>query len=171
MKRKLLAGLLQDERGFTLVEVLIAVTIMSIISTTIMGYFITAMEQSAEQNRRIIAANLGRFKISELREYSKKHEKFQDLRSAITDLSKDQQLSLTKDSQSKIFDKSLLQPSVVNGTTYRYKVDFAKDSSLPSAYLARMIVTVSWALSGNLEAKPAKMIKLDSFIVRGKGER
>jgi prepilin-type N-terminal cleavage/methylation domain-containing protein len=58
----------QDEQGMTLVEILIAVSIMSIISVTIMGYFVSAIEKSADQSRRVIAANLARMKMAEIRQ-------------------------------------------------------------------------------------------------------
>lgn len=58
----------RNEHGFTLIEILVAVTILSIVSLAFMGYFVTAMERSADNNHRTIAANLARLKAEELKE-------------------------------------------------------------------------------------------------------
>lgn len=62
----------RNEHGFTLIEILVAVTILSIVSLAFMGYFVTAMERSADNNHRIIAANLARLKAEELKEAFRK---------------------------------------------------------------------------------------------------
>ncbi len=70
---------LTEESGITLVEILIAITIMSVVTVTIIGYYFSAMEKSADQSRRVIAANLARLKAAELRKVFQDGSSFDDL--------------------------------------------------------------------------------------------
>ncbi|WP_127587852.1 type IV pilus modification PilV family protein [Paenibacillus koleovorans] len=160
-----------NEDGISLVEILIGVTIMAIISTILMGNFTSAMDKSAEESRRIIAANLGRLKVAELRDHFK--EAYEEPMGGETRYSG----SLADPSDSAIME-GLLEPTVVNGTTYRYLVRlndshhrweatdaFKTDSN---QYLAQMLVTVYWSGEESLETPPAKSsTTLDTYLVKG----
>ncbi|GEM_PF-622806 len=62
------AAFAKGEAGFTLIEIMVAATVLAVVSLSFMGYFVTAMERSADNNHRIIAANLARMKAEELKE-------------------------------------------------------------------------------------------------------
>jgi prepilin-type N-terminal cleavage/methylation domain-containing protein len=73
IKRICKAGaFVKEESGFTLIEILVASAVLAIVSLSLMGYFVTAMERSADNNHRIIAANLARMKAEELKEVFRK---------------------------------------------------------------------------------------------------
>ncbi|MNZ89096.1 hypothetical protein D3C78_1080010 [compost metagenome] len=132
---------LREEKGFTLVEILVAVSILSIISVSFMGYFMTAMERSADNHHRVIAANLARLKAEELKESfraelpagSSYRNKFEHLAHA---MSENSSYKVTRDTAStggepaKLFE-GLLDPfnpvdsytGTIDTTLYRYQVE------------------------------------------------
>lgn len=181
---------LKDERGLTLVEVLAAVTILAIISVTIIGYFISAMEKSADESRRIIASNLARLKAAEFRQMIKRSDidstgksNYQLMYSMIPH---DSKVVLTGTGflggafASSAYS-NLLAPTVINGTSYNYRVTLnpeggagprtveldAKMTSDSGEYLIPMSVQVAW--DGDLvNPKPAKMTTLSTYLIDGR---
>ena len=169
---------IKDQHGLSLIEILIAVTIMSIISVTIMGYFVTAMDRSADENRRIIAANLARLKTGELREMGKKSDfpasvaagqsNYQSLLDELTAVSE------------RIYSEAapfpgphgtLLDPTeVINGTVYSYKAVLDKvyrpgtDASIAN-YLLRLRVTVYWQ-EGAATLTSTNSTTIESYLVK-----
>jgi prepilin-type N-terminal cleavage/methylation domain-containing protein len=184
---------IKNEQGLSLVEVLIAVTIMSVISVSIMSYFVSAAEKSSDQSRRVIAANFARLKAAEVRKFFAdpditvpsasgvplyvpfaataggrklvvtSNAVFANLDSAFRDLF----TNLDAASPYKhLFDA---EPEL-NGTVYRYRVEFddtadtahdelAVDMGSPSApgipvnFLIKTTITVYWTAS---DVQPAE---------------
>jgi len=175
-------GLLTDERGLTLVEVLAAITILAVITVTLISYFVAAMERSADESRRIIAANLARMKAAELRQMVKD----KDLDSAgnyklFTKndpdlLQSDLQLttSLFPDNFSSSKYSDILNDSEINGTTYKYAIYLNPNgvSARTTAvqlkvsdyrdYLLPVRILVYWEGDGS---KAAKTTTLDSYLI------
>lgn len=173
--------IVRDDKGLTLIEILVAVTIMSIISVTIMSYFVAAIERSTEENRRIIAANLARLKVAEIRDMAKQYtldparsnyHYIVDYFSGSTDLVIDHDvihaLFTTGDYA------GIVEPETINGTTYYYEITFSKTNVRMSEldllgmgssdnYLLNMLMKVSW--SDAMSTKPAKETVVDSYIV------
>lgn len=56
-----------NEQGFTLVEILLSVTLLAVVSISLTGYFTTAMDRSMDNTRRVTAANLARMKAEEIK--------------------------------------------------------------------------------------------------------
>jgi Tfp pilus assembly protein PilV len=173
---------LEDQRGLSLIEILGAVTIMSIISVTLMGYFITGLNKSEEQSRRIIAVNLARLKAAEIRQDVKKSSDYSDM------------LSNNSSSSPQIYNSVRgigsgavsLSDLPVNGTTYHYRVSL--DSQLntsttagrrnltlkeppmnamttPDEYLIPMTITVYWDNDTGINILPAKSTAIDTYVV------
>ncbi|MGN7358057.1 type IV pilus modification PilV family protein [Paenibacillus sp. SAF-054] len=177
---------LADEGGLTLIEILIAVSIMGIISVSLMGYFLSAMEKSAEENSRIIASNLARLKAAEIRKELQIKTEFDNFASWLGSAemigkdihSADQFIEVPSEEERNTY-QGWMQPTTINGTQYRYTLKFATEGpvdsegesrkqileslmSNPDAYEIRMIVQVHWA--GD-QAKPAKSTHVDTYIV------
>lgn len=168
---------LRDERGFTLVEVLAALTIMAVISVTIIGYFVSAMDRSTEESRRVIAINLARLKAAELREWAKQEKSGQtNYRTLRNSLVSDRQVFGENDPP---FDTDgLLAAANILGTTYRFEVTLFRDEGQGShtewldgamggqadQYLMRMIVKVYWGETAS-GPSPAQSTILDTYLV------
>lgn len=176
---------LADESGLTLIEILIAVSIMGIISVSLMGYFLSAMEKSAEENSRIIASNLARLKAAEIRKELQTKTEFDNFASWLGSAemigkdihSADQFIEVPSEEERSMY-QGWMQSTTINGTQYRYTLKFATEGPLddgksreeilktlmskPDAYEIRMIVQVHWA--GD-QAKPAKSTHVDTYIV------
>jgi prepilin-type N-terminal cleavage/methylation domain-containing protein len=60
-------ALKNNQRGFSLVEVLLSVSILAFISLSVMGYFIQSVESSTEDSRRIVAIKLAKKKVEQIR--------------------------------------------------------------------------------------------------------
>jgi len=163
-----------NEQGLSLIEILIAVTIMSIICVAMMGYFTTAVDKSAEESRRIIAANLGRLKIAELRHYFK-----DDYPAVESTVAKFPTIQFTGNNSNVASPLMMgrLDRTVVNGTTYRYLVEL--DSLSPrmgqltstnllgaDQYLVSMQVTVYWSGVETFEPSAKSSTTLDTYIVK-----
>lgn len=164
-----------DERGVSLVEILIGVTIMAIISVTLMGHFTSAMDKSAEESRRIIAANLARLKAAELRDHFK--EGYEASVKAVLADSPKYSGDLAEPADSLLM-QNLLNSTVINGTTYRFMVQLSDSAPRWSStdpfqmdsdqYLAQMLVTVYWTGEDSLDPPPPKSsTTLDTYIVKG----
>lgn len=166
---------LGDERGISLVEILAAVTIMSIISVTLIGYFLTAMNKSSEQNKRIIAANLARQKAAEIRdEYRMDSVKYQLLQDSFTP---SKQLRMFDEANgSQLLDNGLSNTNI-NDTLYHYEVQVDNDnprrnelSSIITTvehvdrYVMNMRISVYW---GENAAQEAHKTSIESYIVKG----
>lgn len=175
-------SLLKDERGLTLVEILIAVTIMSIISVSIMGYFVTSVQRSADESRRIIAANLARLKAAEMRDMARSN----DVNGTDTNYS----LLLGAMSGSTAWELSegsplpsafqarypnVLNPDSINGTTYTYRITLYKEgprratlngqmSGRADRYVARMSVHVAWRTGSGADSS-AGSTTLDTYLI------
>lgn len=164
---------MQNEDGVSLVEILIAVTIMSIISVTLMGYFTSAVDKSAQESRKIIGANLARLKAAELRDYFKTG--YDDSIGPI--LSSNPKFTGNLSSTGSQMMMSRLEPTVINGTTYRYLVELGPSSPRwesadpfrndSDEYLAQMLVTVYWEGQETIDTPSAKSsTTLDTYIVK-----
>jgi type II secretory pathway pseudopilin PulG len=161
---------LEDQRGLSLIEILGAVTIMSIISVTLMGYFITGLNKSEEQSRRIIAVNLARLKAAEIRQYLKPNSSYTNFIGPIP--------SNAVNTFNTVIGHIRLDPKQVNGTTYQYLVSldsritqvrnaqldnqFQSLLSTPDQYLIPMSITVFW---GNDSTLRAKSTAIETYVV------
>ncbi len=168
-----------NEDGISLVEILIAVTIMALISVTLMGQFTSAMDKSAEESRRIIAANLARLKAAELRNLFKAQDQFEVLKTKVSSAPHYYKYPGGTDPVSDLIGNKLISTDI-NGTTYQYRVEFDNtsdgnrkqdmDSQLTNTeeFLARMLVTVYWAGDATSESLPPRTsTTLDTYIVKG----
>ncbi|HEY8528438.1 MAG TPA: type II secretion system protein [Paenibacillaceae bacterium] len=169
---------LRNERGFTLVEVLASLTIMALISVTLIGYFVAAIDRSAEESRRVIAINLARLKAAELRDMAKQTTQdgstwYRKLREALPEAPK----IFTQDDPG-LFGP-LLDSVEILGTTYRYQVTLYRDEGEPGShtewldgvmgenadkYLMRMILRVSWDDAASAPS-PGKSVVLDTSLI------
>lgn len=171
-----LAGL-KEQRGFSLVEVLGAVTIISIISVTMMSYFIAGLNQSADESRRIIAANLARMKAAEIKESLAPYAAYEPfarvLSPGVNRFVSDAELP------AGYRNRMLLEPDQINGSSYRYiltfnstvdtrgkQLDDLMSFSPPSEYLRGMSITVSWDNQSVPVPLPAKSTTIDTYLVR-----
>ncbi|MBM7622735.1 prepilin-type N-terminal cleavage/methylation domain-containing protein [Sporohalobacter salinus] len=57
----------QQERGMTLIEVLVGITILAVILISILGYFVRSTKVVSETEKRSIALNLAQKKMEELK--------------------------------------------------------------------------------------------------------
>lgn len=162
-----------NEDGMSLVEILIAVTIMSIISVTLMGYFTSAVDKSAQESRKIIGANLARLKAAELRDSFKTGYE----NTILTQLISSPKFTGDLSSNGSEIMKGRLAPTEINGTTYRYLVELDRSSSRWEAsdpfrndadvYLAQMLVTVYWSGQESLTEPSAKSsTTLDTYLIK-----
>mgnify|MGYP001241989999 CR=1 FL=1 len=152
---------LRGESGLTLVEILIAVTIMSVVTVTMAAYILSAMERSAEQNRRTIAVHLARYKAAELREAFKEPAEYDPLRAYVASAGT---ATFTAASAGPL--AGLLNDTVINGTTYRYQVVLRPDAD---ERLIAMTVRVFWAEAGAVSpaAVPRLSTYVDAMIAKG----
>lgn len=168
--------LLSNERGLSLIEIVMAVTIMSVISVTMMGYFVHAMERSTDEKRRMIAANLARLKTAEIREMARKSDmaapqtNYQVLLSSLAAAS---ERTYSKDAPLPAPYQHLLDQEIINGTTYTFevKLDKAFRTELAvrmgghaDAYLLRLQVIVSWQ-DGSMPHTAANAAFIDAYIM------
>lgn len=162
-----------NEDGMSLVEILIAVTIMSIISVTLMGYFTSAVDKSAQESRKIIGANLARLKAAELR------DTFKDGYDSaiIAELIDNPRFTGDQSTNGSELMKGRLATTDINGTLYHYLVELDQsklrwESSDPfrndaDAYLAQMYVTVYWLGQESLDKPSAKnSTTLDTYLIK-----
>lgn len=188
--------MLMREDGISLVEILIAVTIMSLITVFIMSYFVQAMEKSADQSRRVIAANLARMKAAELRHVFGEKAPFGNLKSALKNgLQTVKSNADIPDTLSHLIDSS--SDSSGGGgegkisfdawdhpdnTTYRYLISFTNVSrvtevinAIPDSagkwddYVIPVKVTVYWTASEVSEGQlPSSKLSVgyDTYIVK-----
>jgi Tfp pilus assembly protein PilV len=163
-----------NEQGLSLVEILIAVTIMSIICVAMMGYFTSAVDKSAEESRRIIAANLGRLKAAELRHYFK--DNYSAVEAAVA-ASPTIQFTGNNSNAASPLMMGRLDRTVVNGTTYRYLIELdglsprmgqltATNLLGAEEHLVSMKVTVYWSGVETFEPQPKSSTTLDTYIVK-----
>jgi len=129
--------LLQNQKGLSLVEVLLSVVILSFISLSIMGYFVQSVESSTEDSRRIVAIKLADQTVKQIRNY------LADKKNELKDLS----VFNSSDSEKSIFvsEKMMTESSFgadleilkginfssvihsdknINGIDYHYMVEF-----------------------------------------------
>ncbi|MFD2672552.1 type IV pilus modification PilV family protein [Marinicrinis sediminis] len=175
MSRKRLARLNQNEQGMTLIEILVAVTIMSIVSVWIAGYFVSAMEKSADQSREGIAANLAKMKLGQIRDQLGLKGPYTVLQGELSGVAggvlKWEEPDDLPASLSSIID---IQPVALNETTYHYQVDIGQDARMQTLqtgldsltdpygiddYMMPIQVTVKW---------DKKSVQLRAYI-RNKG--
>lgn len=130
---------LADERGMTLIEILVAVSILAMISVSIMGVFTAAAERSAEQNRRLIAASLARQKMAEFRQMSRSADMSPpstNYRILLGMFGGVAELVFSAESPLPAPYGGLLDPVVINGTTYRFLATL--DKTYPTDWADRM---------------------------------
>lgn len=157
-------------------EILAAVTIMSIISVIFVGYFVSAMNKSTEQNKRIIAANLGRQKAAEVREfYRTDGAGYPSLLAGFTASVHMREFNETNDSQ--LVHAGFLSPMEINGTEYRFLVQVDNENprrtvlgtvasapELVDRYQLNMRISVYWGAEASHEAQKTSM---ESYVVKG----
>lgn len=167
-----------DERGFTLVEVLAALTVMAVIGVTITVYFVSALDRSAEESRRVIAANLARLKAAELRNWAKEEEAGLTRYQALRSLPGFGARRVFTENDPPFDASGLLAPADISGTTYRYEITLHRDEGAGShtawlnsvmdgeadRYLMRMIVMVYWNETAD-GPSPAHAVALDTYLV------
>ena len=78
MKKRLLIQ--ADQKGFTLVEVIIAVAVLAILSFPLMGYFSNALSTTSQGKRKQVAKLAGQSIVEELTSYSE----YEDLDRAVS---------------------------------------------------------------------------------------
>lgn len=157
-------------------EILVAVTIMSIISVTLMGYFVSAMNKSTEQNKRIIGANLARQKAAEIRElYRTNSAQYQTLLAAFSGSDHSREYDEANDNE--LISTGFLAPMEINGTQYRFKVQLDNDNSRRSQlslmtsapgqvdrYILNLLIAVYWGADASGENQKTS---LESYVVKG----
>jgi prepilin-type N-terminal cleavage/methylation domain-containing protein len=170
---------LEDQQGISLIEILAAVTIISIISVTMMGYLIAGLNKSADESRRIIAANLARLKAAEIKESLKTSTDYGRfalaLKPGLNTFNKDTELPVEYRNQQP------LEVDIINGSTYRFILSIRKDPgvrsgqlaammspSSPDDYLLDMSITVYWDNSAGSIPHPAKSTTIDTYLVRSR---
>lgn len=158
-----LRALAKDERGLSLVEILIAVTMMSIVCVALAGYFISALEKSAEESRRVIATHLARYKTVEIRELFHDPARFDDLRNALR-----ASPTIVWTTAAPGMLAGHLDDTSINGTSYRYEVTFRDDGR--DTAMVRVQVRVLWSNADPPppSAVPAFSTFVESFVVRGR---
>ena len=167
---------IHDEQGMTLVEILGAVTIMSIITVFLMGYLVSAIENSSEQNRRLIAANLARQKVAEVRKVFADGTQFTQLLAVFQARSTDNIAYGGND----MFLPLSLQPETINDTRYQYVVEFDISNSGQRARLHEAIaaaqefivpirVTVFWTHSELGQSSARYSVMIPSNVVKAGG--
>lgn len=168
-----------DERGMTLIEMLIAVSIMAIISVSVMGVFTAAAERSAEQNRRLIAASLARQKMVEFRQMSRVADMAPpatNYRTLLGTFGGATQLDYSADTPLPHPYDGLLDPVVINGTTYHFLAKL--DKTYPTDWadrmaglgghdlLLRLRITVFWD-GGAAPRSAADSVTLEGYVTDG----
>ena len=172
-----------------LVEILIAVTIMSLISVTMMSYYVSALEKSADESRRIIAVNLARSKLSELKGAFRGIQ-YQALMTylASTPQHEPEVWKLKAAEMTLHFgSKVALGVQNINTTDYRFLVtvdnrridaaglvlrkgklnELLDVPDVSKKYLTKMTVTVYWS-QGESESPPARYsTMLESYLLDG----
>jgi type II secretory pathway pseudopilin PulG len=158
------------------VEILAAVTIMAVISVTLMGYFVSAMNKSTEQNKRIIGSNLARQKAAEVREFYRANSlSYQSLQAAFSPSTPVREFDET--SGNAFINAGFLSPMEINGTQYRFKVKVDNNnlrrtelSLLTSApeqvdrYVLNLLISVYWGADASYEAQKTS---IETYIVKG----
>ena len=163
-----------DERGLTLIEILGALTIMSIITVLLLGNLISSMETSADQNRRLIAINLARQKIAEIREIYEKDSKFDELRAEFDNLGTE----LIRLFEGNTLESLSLEPEEINDTFYKYVVELDLEDNQHKAkldqaigdstsYLIPMRVMVFWTHTADGgSAGSRNSVTIPSYVVK-----
>ncbi|MBO9609395.1 MAG: hypothetical protein J7639_25805 [Paenibacillaceae bacterium] len=174
---------LADQQGISLIEILGAVTILSIISVTLMGYFVSGMEKSADASRRNIAANLARLKVAEIREEYHTRSAFDQFVDSFAPGTETGTETYRNDDALPLAlkGKNLLTPVAINGTEYRFTLtvqptarigaleDFTSNDS-PGGMgnlLFPLSVTVDWDDTETPHA--AKQTTIDTYLVNREG--
>lgn len=165
---------LKQEKGFTLIEVLAAIVILSIVSLVLTSYFTNAMSYSKSNQNKTIMVNLARNALfyvekqdfEEMKEYLKKHNSIE-----ATKCKQDTEDSPKCDAYKALVQDTdtlsqVLNPSI-NGVNYQIEIEYQRDlhnqslnSSDPekqkmAAYLLPVLVKVSRAdSSGGPQSEP-----------------
>lgn len=160
----------------TLLEILLAVAVLSVISVGIMSLFTAAAERSAEQNRRLIAASLARQKIAELRMMSRLDDMAPpaaNFRRLLADLGGAAERAYSADAPLPAPYGALLAPVTISGTEYRFTAVFSRTA--PPAWMARMAaldggdallrvrLTVTWG-GGEAAGPAARAVSLEAYV-------
>jgi prepilin-type N-terminal cleavage/methylation domain-containing protein len=79
--------LVGNQQGFSLIEVLAAMTILSIISVSLMAYFLQGLDMTKDQHQRVIASHFAKKKMDELREHFLNNDNYDKLYDYMSTLS------------------------------------------------------------------------------------
>lgn len=178
-----------NQSGLTLVEILIAVTIMSVLSVTIMALFMSGTEKSTQDSKVIIAANLARSKLSELRETFSNTDNYTALRTYFatpSSLVLKNALDIPADLHDQI---GTVFEEEINNTTYRYLIQinnrnsnedgtdsrksvlsaafpyFSAPNTAMENYMIKVKVTVYWGVPETDNPPDNRAATLDSYLV------
>ncbi|AIQ38188.1 hypothetical protein R50345_28460 [Paenibacillus sp. FSL R5-0345] len=161
---------LKQEKGFTLIEVLAAIVILSIVSLVLTSYFTNAMSYSKSNQNKTIMVNLARNALFyvEKQDFDKMKEYFKSEENNSLEASKCQKVIDADDSvkcddyrqlvEDTTILNQVLNPSI-NGVNYRIDIEYQRElhkeilSDLNkkdmAAYLLPVLVKVSRVDSSN----------------------
>ncbi|WP_170880285.1 type IV pilus modification PilV family protein [Paenibacillus odorifer] len=151
---------LKQEKGFTLIEVLAAIVILSIVSLVLTSYFTNAMSYSKSNQNKTIMVNLARNALFyvEKQNFNKMRDYFNEPNNNAIEASKCQKS--TEDTLKCDAYKALVQDTetlsqvlnpAINGVNYQVEIEYQRDLHKQSdpekqkmaAYLLPVLVKVS----------------------------
>ncbi|WP_170138763.1 type IV pilus modification PilV family protein [Oceanobacillus chungangensis] len=128
---------LTDETGFTLVEVLASLTILSIILVGVFNLFIFTNEAAVSNNDRLVAINLGQATMERVKHNPSAYFDNSSANSALTEVGK----TYTAANCEKNNCESLYEV-LINDNTYHISLTVSQNSDETKLKLIDVIVTV-----------------------------
>ncbi|MEK3985273.1 type II secretion system protein [Paenibacillus sp. FSL K6-3166] len=126
---------LKQEKGFTLIEVLAAIVILSIVSLVLTSYFTNAMSYSKSNQNKTIMVNLARNALfyvekqdfDQMKKYLIKYNSIEALSKCKQDTAEspkcDDYIVLVQDTETL---SQVLNPAI-NGVNYQIKIEYQRD--------------------------------------------
>ncbi len=135
---------LRTERGSSLIEVIVALTVLSVISLSFMHYFYQAEQSIQVSDRKLIAANLARQEAEKWKQFSF-HSLYRNLPADSSALTLFDQTYDVQTNPETIRPKQPNELAVINGTTYHTIVSvIGPDDPAYLGLLLKADVTVFW---------------------------